>query len=447
MLNKLLSRALPSLRQIIFEGVYAPAYYECNPIMPLIIERLYGPNPLTMLRIDSTFALDLKGREHQNPSHPIAIKRLKLYGLHSVGNNDLPLVLASTLVHLMLGEIRVDWFWNSFVTGAASDSADGGLVFSCLKSLHMYFPKPEVGDRRRNVTDFHESRHAKDFASETERESRSYTTSSTFGRPRFPALTTLAIAFFPRSYERFLSLFTASPISWLYLCHAAHNAPSGIDLSQFIHLRSLEVQFIDDVTKRASRHVNKCLSDMFESTGSRLERLDMKLKATDAFKLRITASHAFAHNIRALQLDDHITIDDIVLILPHLPSLERLEIGAHAQRPIESLEELIRVFRAAEAAEQLTPLNTSLKLLRVWPSRYYMSRGDTFPRTLARSPVSFYFNLFVELVCRLPALEIMRVNISPMDWLHSTIQALLDSGIGSEQIENLRRLQIRPVAD
>ncbi|KAJ2815080.1 hypothetical protein FBU31_007062 [Coemansia sp. 'formosensis'] len=76
-----------------------------------------------------------------------------------------------------------------------------------------------------------------------------------------------------------------------------------------------------------------------------------------------------------------------------------------------------------------------------------MSRGDTFPRTLVRSPVSFYFNLFVELVCRLPALEIMRVNISPMDWLHSTIQALLDSGIGSEQIEHLRRLQIRPVAD
>ncbi|KAJ2823043.1 hypothetical protein GGI24_003780 [Coemansia furcata] len=174
---------------------------------------------------------------------------------------------------------------------------------------------------------------------------------------------------------------------------------------------------------------------MFESTGSRLERLDMKLKATDAFKLRITASHAFAHNIRALQLDDHITIDDIVFILPHLPSLERLEIGAHAQRPIESLEELIRVFRAAEAAEQLTPLNTSLKLLRVWPSRYYMSQGDTFPRTLVRSPVSFLLQ------------PIMRVNISPMDWLHSTIRALLDSGIASEQIKHLRRLQIRPVAD
>lgn len=187
---------------------------------------------------------------------------------------------------------------------------------------------------------------------------------------------------------------------------------------------------------------------MLVTTGSRLERLDMKLKATDAFQLCITAPPAFAHNIRALQPYDHIDIHDMGLILPHLPNLIRLEIGLQTQRPIESMSELVRALQIAEAAQLLMPLNTSLKLLRVWPSRFSMSKSHSFPRSSpSYSPVFFYCNMSVDLVCRLPALEIMRVNISPMDLLHHIVKALVLSGITSENVGHLQRLQLRPAAE
>ncbi|KAJ2860661.1 hypothetical protein GGH94_005375 [Coemansia aciculifera] len=46
--------------------------------------------------------------DYQYPSHPIALECLKLYSPVAMGHRDLPLMLASTLVHLTLGEIRVD---------------------------------------------------------------------------------------------------------------------------------------------------------------------------------------------------------------------------------------------------------------------------------------------------------------------------------------------------
>ncbi|KAJ2110094.1 hypothetical protein GGI16_000452 [Coemansia sp. S142-1] len=390
----------------------------------------------------------LKGHDYQDPSHPIVLERLTIYSPIAVGHRDLPLVMASTLVHLTLGEICVDWFWSSFVADGAPGSAGGSLVFSCLRSLNLTFPRPpREGGHQGDVTNFEVSRRPEGLIPDSESESRSYTTSSTFGRPQFPVLTTLAVGFFPRNYGRLLSLFAASPITCLFICNSAFNMPSGINLSQFARLRSLEVELSGGLTERSSRHVNEWLSNIFAITGSRLECLDMKLSAVDGFQLRITTPPMFARNITSLKLDDHIAMHDVWLLLPQVPNLMRLEVGPRIQNPISSDSELIRALRNAEKAQQLTPVSTSVKLMRVWRSKYSIDRDQLNPRQSSSAYATFFRTMIVELVCRLPALEILRVAVSPLDGVQDFIQTLVDSGIASEHIGHLQRLQLRSVVD
>ncbi|KAJ2023819.1 hypothetical protein IWW57_003972, partial [Coemansia sp. S610] len=157
----------------------------------------------------------------------------------------------------------------------------------------------------------------------------------------------------------------------------------SINLSQFRHLRSIEAQIEDELPDYCSTFINKWLSDMLATAGSQLEHLSIMLGAEDGFRLRITAPPAFARNITSLKLDDHIAIDDVGLILQQLPNLIRLELG---------------------------------------------------PRML------------VELACRLPPLEILRVAVSPIEDIQDAVNLLVNSGIASELIGHLRKLQIRSEA-
>ncbi|KAJ1819365.1 hypothetical protein LPJ60_003803 [Coemansia sp. RSA 2675] len=150
------------------------------------------------------------------------------------------------------------------------------------------------------------------------------------------------------------------------------------------------------------------------------------LDSDDEFRFRITAPPAFARNITSLKLDDHIAIDDVGLILQQLPNLIKLELGPRTQVPIYSEPELISALRTAEASHQLTPLSTSLKLLRVWRSELCM---------------------LVELACRLPSLELLRVAVSPIEDIQDAVNLLVNSGIASELIGHLRKLQIRSEAE
>ncbi|KAJ2696806.1 hypothetical protein H4218_004387, partial [Coemansia sp. IMI 209128] len=222
------------------------------------------------------------------------------------------------------------------------------------------------------------------FITDTDDDSSSYTTSSTFGRPQFPALTTLVVAYFPKSYNQFLTLFASSPITRFSVLGPSFNLPSSINLSQFRHLRSIEAQIEDELPDYCSTFINKWLSDMLATAGSQLEHLSIMLGAEDGFRLRITAPPAFARNITSLKLDDHIAIDDVGLILQQLPNLIRLELG---------------------------------------------------PRML------------VELACRLPPLEILRVAVSPIEDIQDAVNLLVNSGIASELIGHLRKLQIRSEAE
>ncbi|KAJ2346715.1 hypothetical protein GGH91_002113 [Coemansia sp. RSA 2671] len=171
------------------------------------------------------------------------------------------------------------------------------------------------------------------------------------------------------------------------------------------------------------------------------------LGADDGFRLRITAPPAFARNITSLKLDDHIAIDDVGLILQQLPNLIKLELGPRTQVPIYSEPELISALRTAEASHQLTPLSTSLKLLRVWRSELCTSQDQFNPNSSSRAYASFLKGMFVELACRLPSLEILRVAVSPIEDIQDAVNLLVNSGIASELIGHLRKLQIRSEAE
>ncbi|KAJ2024195.1 hypothetical protein GGI06_001094 [Coemansia sp. S85] len=285
------------------------------------------------------------------------------------------------------------------------------------------------------------------FITDTDDDSSSYTTSSTFGWPQFPALTTLVVAYFPKSYNQVLTLFASSPITRFSVLGSSFKLPSSINLSQFRHLRSIEAQIEDELPDYCSTFINKWLSDMLATAGSQLEHLSIMLGAEDGFRLRITAPPAFARNITSLKLDDHIAIDDVGLILQQLPNLIKLELGPRTQVPIYSESELISALRTAEASHQLTPLSTSLKLLRVWRSELCTSQDQFNPNSSSRAYASFFKGMLVELACRLPSLEILRVAVSPIEDIQDAVNLLVDSGIASELIGHLRKLQIRSEAE
>ncbi|KAJ2869446.1 hypothetical protein GGH93_006162 [Coemansia aciculifera] len=129
---------------------------------------------------------------------------------------------------------------------------------------------------------------------------------------------------------------------------------------------------------------------------------------------------------------------DVGLVLMQLPNLLRLEVVTRVQRPIPSDSELIRVLQNAEDAQLLTPLNTSLKLARVWRSKYCIIKDQLDPRQSSNDYVSFFRTMIVELVCRLPSLEILWFNVSPIDGVQDATRAFVDSRIASEHIEHLQ---------
>ncbi|KAJ2034974.1 hypothetical protein GGI08_008861, partial [Coemansia sp. S2] len=92
----------------------------------------------------------LKGRDHWNPSSPIALKHLRFYTSATISHTGLPMMLASTLVHLTLGEIRVDWLWNRIVCDYGLSTRALGYEAGCHRWYQLHITMPSVFAR--NIT-------------------------------------------------------------------------------------------------------------------------------------------------------------------------------------------------------------------------------------------------------------------------------------------------------
>ncbi|KAJ2061528.1 hypothetical protein GGI17_003006 [Coemansia sp. S146] len=137
-LNKLISRALPSLREIDYTCFCANPQNRFNPVAPLIKECLYGPAPIRVLRLFSDYELKLKGRVG-DPDAPVVLDRMCVNYQRCFTNTVIPIAQASTLAEFSFGKIISGHIWDSFVVDDTSGEPEGRLVFSRLQSLTLGF--------------------------------------------------------------------------------------------------------------------------------------------------------------------------------------------------------------------------------------------------------------------------------------------------------------------
>ncbi|KAJ2815422.1 hypothetical protein FBU31_006935, partial [Coemansia sp. 'formosensis'] len=91
--NDLISRALPSLREIEYMGYCVNTQRRFIPIAQLIEERLYGPTPLRFLTLNADYPLELKGRDQ----HPVVLERLNMTYTIPITKTNIPTVVANKL--------------------------------------------------------------------------------------------------------------------------------------------------------------------------------------------------------------------------------------------------------------------------------------------------------------------------------------------------------------
>ncbi|KAJ2556420.1 hypothetical protein GGH95_005371, partial [Coemansia sp. RSA 1836] len=222
-LNELLMIALPSLSEIVWLDNYR--YYVDTPISLswLTSERLRGPEPLRALQVASGAIPEVLTAYSPPPDSATAPAPIKIACL-GIENMDRrsplrpPPVFASTLVELTLDPVAKDEIWELFVADTTQ------LEFPCLRVLTLHFDDPQCGVML-------------PYNDEEMATSRCLT-STKFGTPLFPALTSLKICKFPGHLNQFLSLFAASPLSKLYIGGFNRLIPDELDLTPFTGLRS-----------------------------------------------------------------------------------------------------------------------------------------------------------------------------------------------------------------
>ncbi|KAJ2864331.1 hypothetical protein GGH94_002995 [Coemansia aciculifera] len=133
-LNKLLSRALPSLCEISLHGDGVDEQYGCIPIQQLIMQRLRGPKQLRALKIVSDCALCFDDYD-DFLDKPVALERMYTNCEGFSGTMEMPAVLASNLVELSFSSTSVNHIWDDFEV----DSGDrfSRLELSRLRSLNL----------------------------------------------------------------------------------------------------------------------------------------------------------------------------------------------------------------------------------------------------------------------------------------------------------------------
>ncbi|KAJ2059870.1 hypothetical protein GGI17_004143 [Coemansia sp. S146] len=272
-INEMLSLSLPSLNEISYRGYGMRKHHEVIPIEQLINERLRGPNPLRVLRVESDCSPEFTGFSRLLGDAPLSIECFILNCSDNKTLCLLPLLMANTLVELTLGSVDPHWVWAPFVGNNATREPNGHLLFPCLQSLTLIFAKrcEEQFFGRKGYMGLALG-YIKGNRSATGR-LPDCTKSLHYGRPMLPALTRLDIRHFTEDLQGFLSLFANCPISKLMLSCYARVIPEKLDLTLFRGLRSLEVVVARHPYDNIGNRVSKALSRMFSTASPGLQHL------------------------------------------------------------------------------------------------------------------------------------------------------------------------------
>ncbi|KAJ2065440.1 hypothetical protein GGI17_000253 [Coemansia sp. S146] len=448
--NELLSRALPSLREIEYYGDFTVEIYSAVPINGLIYERLHGSTPLRALRIAGDCGPDVsnENRKKREPDAPVRIERLEIDTAEGMFSMSMPPIMASSLVELKLEPTIVDEVWKPFVSEVVPTSNRAHLQFSSLKtlklgfsSIHEHFLNKPAGSR---TFDLSSSDGDSLFAKVKPRFMRS----ANYGRPKFPVLTSLEIRYFPRNLKKFLTLFAASPISSLVICDTPFTANIGLDMSKFHSLRSLDVRVTEAMNLREATNINGALSAIFSTVTPDLQHLTLAMDIGKGLGLQLEVP-PFADSLSSLTLEGEYGQRDVKSLLQLFPHLRILNVCAIVSEPITTVLNLVDEYRRSNTAQLLAPLSSSLRVMSVYDKRYFTGYGGSNRVSHTNHTPALgldnYRGLLVGLVCRLPTLDTLRVGAKYLDGVHESVNALVDASSGPENIDCLGRLRVQPL--
>ncbi|KAJ2097001.1 hypothetical protein GGI09_004070, partial [Coemansia sp. S100] len=450
-LNEFLSRALPALREIEYYAFKAVEMYGTLPINGLIYERLHGNTPLRTLRIAADCGPDVSNasEKKREPDAPVRIERLEIDYSKLSFSISIPPIMVSSLVELKLEPVIVDEVWNHFVSEAVPTSTKAHLLFSSLKTLKLGFAS--------NSDLFFFNRTAASRASDLSSgdgdglfaniEPR-FMRSAKYGQPMFPVLTSLEIRHFPQNLGKFLTLFTASPITSLVICDLTFTSHVGLDLSKFRGLRSLGIRLTDPLNLDDVADINRALSATFSTVNPDLQHLTLAMSTDseidESLGIQLDAP-PFAPSLRSLSLEGEYGQHDIEHLLQLFPYLHRLNVCAGVGEPITTVPKLVNKYRRAYKSRSLRPLHSTLRVLSAYKLRFFTGFGgsDCVPLfgDILDPEVDNYRGLLVDLVCRLPALHTLRVGAEYMDGVKESIRALVGTKVSPGHVYCLQRLK------
>ncbi|KAJ2020395.1 hypothetical protein GGI14_000877 [Coemansia sp. S680] len=199
--------------------------------------------------------------------------------------------------------------------------------------------------------------------------------------------------------------------------------------------------YLDDSDKEMGffeDEVRKQLSRRFSSWHAMNIRQDLEL---------LFMEPSFAGNLVSLTLEGEYGQRDVEHLLQLFPNLQTLEICIIVSGPIFTVPDLIGEYCRANTAKTLTPLNMSLRVLNAYGQRYFSSRYgiDLIPESkrLMAPELNHYRGLLIGFVCRLPALDMLRVSSQSVEGVNKGICAIVGTNVGLEHVDHLHHLRVR----
>ncbi|KAJ2886404.1 hypothetical protein H4R27_000695 [Coemansia aciculifera] len=460
-LNNLLSDILPSLREIKFYGPHSKAIYDCVLVERLIKERLHRPESLRAVRVKSDCWPKLADDcDVRKTDLPVYIECMEIDGPDETYMMPIPTMVADTLVDLKLNPLIMGYEWKLFEylgdlcsTKKGSGSSKPPLRHSGYNSKHLYRDWDAHFCDRSFDSDSSGSGDSEEEEDSDEdchyylsnlhgQVSKRFANVPDYDTPEFPMLTSLE---FPDSiFFACTRMFAASPISSLVLRCLPRSFDASLNLSILSSLRNLSVQFSSSMDNYDATVINKVLSTACPG----LQHLALAVIIDKDSQLSFPAP-PFADSLSSLTLEGEYGQRDVEHMLRLFPNLRKLDVCVIVGDPILSVSELADQYCRLDTVQSLTPLNSLLGVLSAYDERYFTGFGGTNctveSKRVMAPELNHYCGMLIGLVCRLPALDGLRVCAQSVDGVNESIGAIADTGVGQEHISHLQRLIVRPL--
>ncbi|KAJ2810145.1 hypothetical protein H4S07_002840, partial [Coemansia furcata] len=430
---------------------------------------------------------------------PIAIECMEINGPDHTCLTPIPIMMAETLVELKLSPMADEVRWKLFeglsdldLTENGSDPSKPPLTFSSLKSLVVDYTSlfrrlkhrpgvivPTESDEDREERNYRRWRRENpgcsyfSYTNESEEEDsdsllmpsylgvgrknkvrnlcfedvkekmdKRFDVLPTYDTPTFPVLTSLEFRHTTSLIN--LNMFAASPISSLVICCWPVCLIHLLDLSVFSDLRRLSLRYITTMHTYSKDEID----GVFSTVCSSLQHLTIAIDLGKYSQLNFSKP-LFADSLVSLTLEGELRQHEMEYILPKFPNLRTFSVCAIFCEPIFSVPELVTTYRCMSAKHTFTSLNSSLRILEVYGKRYFTGYDGwnciPKPQRIMAPELDHYRGMLVSFVCRLPALDMLRVGAQSVDGVNESIGAIVDTKVGPKHIRQLKHIRVRPL--